>query len=309
MEGKLIDSINDKANHHRFMDMQNESISWQLGGQNDGGQDGNRPISQNYDSYSLPYDDYPVNPSVTDDDEDYSKIQLAGRSLPTGAELLFSGQQEKGCVCFIDMVDSTKIVDKISESDLSRYYSMFLNDMTTIIQNFGGMIIKNSGDALMYYFPKPIGTNNQQSLDVLRDILDCGITMIAAHDIINTKLKANELPPMNYRISADYGTVTIARSPNSQNIDLFGSVVNHSAKINSKASRNGMAIGNDLYQLIHSSLGKVLNDYYLFEIIGEFSIGTLDRYTVYSVQSNPLKNKILNPFTRTSIRVSRRNQQ
>jgi class 3 adenylate cyclase len=291
------------------MNIQDESTTWQLGGQKDVGHEGNRPISQNYDdSYSLPYDDYPVSPSVTDDD-DFSKIQLAGRSLPTAAEVLFSGQQEKGCVCFIDMVDSTKIVDKMSELDLSRYYSIFLNDMTTIIQNFEGTIIKNSGDALMYYFPEPIARNNQQSLDVLQDILDCGITMIAAHEIINTKLKTNELPPMNYRISADFGTVTIARSPNSQNIDLFGSVVNHSAKINSKASRNGMAIGNDLYQLIQSSLGKVLNDYYLFEIIGEFPIGTLDRYTVYSVHSNPSKNKILNPFTRTSIRVSRRNQQ
>jgi class 3 adenylate cyclase len=308
MERKLIDSIKDKANYHRFTNIQDESTKWQLGTQIDVGQDGNRPISQNDDSYSLPYDDYPVNPSIADD-EDYSKLQLADRSVSTAAEVSFSGQQEKGCVCFIDMVDSTKIVDKMSESDLSRYYSMFLNDMTTIIQNFEGTIIKNSGDALMYYFPTPIARNNQQSLDVLQDILDCGITMIAAHEIINTKLKTNELPPMNYRISADYGTVTIARSPNSQNIDLFGSVVNHSAKINSKASRNGMAIGNDLYQLIQSSLGKVLSDYYLIEIIGEFPIGTLDRYTVYSVHSNPLKNKILNPFTRTSIRVSRRNQQ
>ena len=308
MERKLIDSIKDKINYHRFTDIRDEPTKWQLGAQTDVGQDANRPISQKDGSYSLPYDDYPVTPSIADD-EDYSKLQLADRSVSTAAEVSFSGQQEKGCVCFIDMVDSTKIVDKLSESDLSRYYSMFLNDMTTIIQNFEGKIIKNGGDALMYYFPTPIARNNQQSPDVLQDILDCGITMIAAHEIINTKLKISELPPMNYRISADFGKVTIAKSPNSQNIDLFGSVVNHSAKINSRASRNGMAIGNDLYQLIQSSLGKVLNDYYLFEIIGEFPIGTLDRYTIYSVHNNPSKNKILNPFTRTSIRLSRRNQQ
>jgi class 3 adenylate cyclase len=137
------------------------------------------------------------------------------------------------------------------------------------------------------------------------EILDCGITMIAANEIINTKLKTNDLPPVNYRISSDYGTLTIAKSANSQNIDLFGSVVNHSAKINSKASQNGMAIGNDLYQLIQSLLDEVFNDYYLFEIIGEYPIGTRDRYEVYSVHGNPLKNKILNPFTRTSVRMSR----
>jgi two-component system, OmpR family, response regulator ChvI len=207
------------------------------------------------------------------------------------------------------MVDSTKIIDKMFESDLSRYYSMFLNDMTTIILNFGGTIIKNSGDALMYYFSMPTCRNNQQRLDVLQDVLDCGITMVAAHELINTKLKANDLPPVNYRISSDYGIVTIARSATSQNIDLFGSVVNHSAKINSKALPNGMAIGNELYQMIRSFLDKAFNNCYLFEIIGEYPIGIQDHYGIYSVQCNPLKDKILNPFTRTSIRVSRRNQQ
>jgi class 3 adenylate cyclase len=268
-----------------------------------GRHDGNKSISHYYDSYSLPYDDFPVRPSVPDDNDDYSKLQLADRSA-AAAEILFSGQQEKGCVCFIDMINSTKIVDKMVESDLSRYYSIFLNDMTTIILNFGGTIIKNSGDALMYYFSMPIGRNNQHQLDVLRDVLDCGITMMAAHEHINTKLKTHDLPPLNYRISSDYGTVTIARSATSQTIDLFGSVVNHCAKINCKAASNGMAIGDDLYQLIRSLHDKAFDDYYVFERIGKYPIGTRDHYMIYSVQSNPSKDKVLNPFTRTSIRIS-----
>jgi class 3 adenylate cyclase len=269
-----------------------------------GGQDGNKFSSHYYDSYSLPYDDFPVNPSVPEDD-DYSKLHLADGSIAAPAEVLFSGQQEKGCVCFIDMINSTKIVDKMAESDLSRYYSTFLNDMTSIILNFEGTLIKNSGDALMYYFSVPSDRNNQQLLDILRDVLDCGITMIAAHEHINTKLKIQDLPPLNYRISADYGTVTIAKSSTSQNIDLFGSVVNHCAKINSKAPMNGMAIGDDLYQPIQSPDNKAFfDDYYVFERIGEYQIGVQDQYAIYSVESNPLKNRILNPFTRKSIRAS-----
>lgn len=271
----------------------------------DGSEQGdNSSSSHDHLDYLLPYEDFPVNPSTPDDD--YSKLELANGSIATPAEVLFSGRQEKGCVCFIDMVNSTKIVDKMTESDLSRYYSTFLNDMTSIILNFGGTLIKNSGDALMYYFSFPDNTKNQQILDVLRDVLDCGITMIAAHEHINTKLKIQDLPPLNYRISSDYGTVTIAKSSTSQNIDLFGSVVNHCAKINSKAPANGMAIGDDLYQAILSLENKTFfDDYYVFERIGEFPVGTRDQYTIYSVQSNPLKNRILNPFTRKSIRASR----
>lgn len=268
-------------------------------GATDSGQDYDRPFSC-YNCSSMPYDDFPVSPSAPDDD--HFKIEHVA-SASTAKEVSFSGQQEKGCVCIIDMINSTKTVDNMTESDLSRYYSIFLNDMATIILNFGGTIIKNGGDALMYYFSMAAG-NNQNS-DVLRDVVDSGITMMAAHEYINAKLKMQGLPPLNYRISSDYGTVTIARSTASQKIDLFGSVVNHCAKINSTAPPNGMVIGNDLYQTIRSISGKAFDDDYLFEKIGEYPIGAQQHYTIYSIQTKPLKDKILNPFTRTSARISK----
>jgi hypothetical protein len=76
--------------------------------------------------------------------------------------------------------------------------------------------------------------------------MECGITMIAARDIINAKLKEEgELPSMYYKISADYGRVEVARSLSSPDTDdLFGSNMNVCAKINSMASANGMVIEN-----------------------------------------------------------------
>jgi len=74
--------------------------------------------------------------------------------------------------------------------------------------------------------------------------------MTVSHRAINVKLHEEKLPSLNYRISADYGRVEVARSRSSQSDDLFGSAMNLCAKINSKAPPNGMVIGEALYQLV-----------------------------------------------------------
>jgi class 3 adenylate cyclase len=123
--------------------------------------------------------------------------------------------------------------------------------------------------------------------------------MVAAHRAINSKLHLKQLPPLNYRISADYGKVEVAKSATSQSEDLFGSTMNVCAKINSKATPNGIVIGNNLYLIIRSLESNEMQ--HTFEKIGEYS-GFKDAassYPVYSVQSKQ-KRTILNPFKRAS---------
>lgn len=48
------------------------------------------------------------------------------------------------CVCFIDIVDSTKNTCDITGSDkIQGYYSIFLNTMSSIIKKHHGRVIKN----------------------------------------------------------------------------------------------------------------------------------------------------------------------
>ncbi len=115
--------------------------------------------------------------------------------------------------------------------------------------------------------------------------------MIAAHRAINSRMQAERLPSLNYRISADYGMVAVARSKSSQSDDLFGSAMNLSAKINSKAPTNGMVIGEDLYQL-----AKSLEDF-RFERVQEQSDTRYSQYPAYLVKTKEKRN-ILNPFKR-----------
>ena len=151
-------------------------------------------------------------------------------------------------------------------------------------------IIKNAGDCLIYYFPKTSDASNNPAS--LKDVLECGITLIVAHRAINAKLHEEKLPPINYRISADCGIVEVARSRSSQSDDLFGSAMNLCSKINSKAPANGMVIGKALYELV-----KSFEDYN-FGKVGD-QPGAKYQYPAYLVESKH-KRTILNPFDRVS---------
>jgi class 3 adenylate cyclase len=233
-------------------------------------------------------DDFPFPSFITSKPEDILQHSWVASQEE---EVSFSGLRENYCVCFIDMMNSTKIASNLAGVELDKYYSIFLNAMATIVRNFGGKIIKNAGDALIYYFPDTAGSSNNNISAAFKDVLECGITMMAAHRALNSKMQSERLPPLNYRISADYGVVAVAKSKSSQSDDLFGSAMNLCAKINSKAPTNGMIIGEDLYQLV-----KSLEDF-RFERVNERSDTKSSQYPTYIVQTKRKRN-ILNPFKR-----------
>ena len=50
-------------------------------------------------------------------------------------------------------------------------------------------LIKNTGDSLIYYFPKTMGHVSDGNVTDLRSVFECGLTMLAVHPIMNVKLK------------------------------------------------------------------------------------------------------------------------
>jgi two-component system, OmpR family, response regulator ChvI len=193
-------------------------------------------------------------------------------------EICFLAHSQNYCVCFVDMVNSTKITAEISDHQKVRqYYSIFINTMAVLAKNYGAKIIKNAGDALIFYFPETSDPTNEL---VFNRAFECFNTMILAHDIINVKLHSENLPSVSYRISADYGGVEVATSTSSKSEDLFGSTMNICAKINSMAKPNGIVIGGDLHQLVRSF--SFSNEYEFGEVRG-YSVGFKSTYPVYAV--------------------------
>lgn len=179
------------------------------------------------------------------------------------------------CVGLVDIVGSTKIAARLTHKRLSKYYEIFLNSMAQIVEEFGGYVIKNIGDSLLFYFPDSAGSSKGYDF---ASCLECGLKMIEENGAINETLKKHKLPSLNYRISADYGEVSIMKTNDSKTIDVFGTPVNMCTKINHAAEKNAIVIGSDLYRTV-----KKINDYQ-YQMINSCSIGMKFMYPVYSVQ-------------------------
>jgi two-component system response regulator ChvI len=194
-------------------------------------------------------------------------------------EISFLGRSMNCCIGFVDMLNSTKVTAEISDRQkIGQYYSIFINTMAILVKNYGAKIVKNAGDALIFYFPDSSDPANEAAF---RDILECFTTMILARDVINAKLHSENLPSVSYRISADYGKVEVATSTSSKGEDLFGSTMNICAKINSMAEPNGIVIGGDLYRIINS-FSFIIDKYQFRELEGGYSIGFGNRYPLYT---------------------------
>src|ERR687887_55043 len=211
----------------------------------------------------------------------------------TTEEISFLNDSDSYCVCYIDMIGSTKVISQISTvpDKIRKYYSVFLNSMSAIIKKYGGIITKNIGDSLIFYFPKTSDSTNRSAF---WNAIDCCVTMMAAYKFVNLEMSKIRLPSVSYRISADYGKAIIAKSASSDTYDLFGPILDLCTKINSKAPPNGMVIGNDLYQVLKSYLNSSSSlstspfaDDYNFKMIDEYSIiGSKQQpYPLYSVIS------------------------
>jgi two-component system response regulator ChvI len=130
------------------------------------------------------------------------------------------------CVCFVhtSYEDNTAVVNDFH--GIRTYYTTFINTMSNISRRFGAIMVKNITDTLIVYFPR---TSNSSNVSAFRDVIECGITLLAAGDAINSQLNDNQ-PSVTYKISADYGKVEVAKSMTSIEEDLFGPTMNLCAK-------------------------------------------------------------------------------
>lgn len=213
----------------------------------------------------------------TDDPEENNPINANSTPEMSAADYLvaFSGQTVNYCVGTVDMINSTKMAASLGSAKITTYYQIFLNSMSRIVTRFGGCVIKNIGDCLVYYFPESSKAHRKFGF---MSCLECSLAMIENHNNICSALKRNNLPCVDYRISADYGSVVIMRASNTESLDMVGPPVNMCNKINHAAAKNGAVIGGDLYSMV-----KKFDDYKFKEVKG-FSLGFKHSYPVYSVE-------------------------
>lgn len=187
-----------------------------------------------------------------------------------------SDELQNYCVGLVDIIGSTTTATKLRQAQVGTYYEIFLNSMSKVLARFGGVIIKNIGDCLLFFFPE---SSHQNRKFGFMSCLECILAMVEEHDSIKEKILDAGLPPMNYRVSVDYGNVFVMKS-NDSSIDLIGTPVNLCAKMNHLAPKNGIVMGGDLYELTKK------NKEYVFEELDGFSILNKKSYPIYTIRRN-----------------------
>lgn len=190
--------------------------------------------------------------------------------------ITFSDLHVHYAVCFLDMIDSTSIVSKLSGREADELYMTFLNILADIIDAHEGKVLKTYGDGIFYYFPK----TDFGSLADFEHVIATNLKLLRAHDAINVALRNLQLPEVNYRISASFGPVSIVENEDKDIEDLFGSTVNTCSKMNRLAHPNSLVIGSALYEKLKDS------EIYKFQEQEMFTVHEALSYMTYSLKEN-----------------------
>jgi class 3 adenylate cyclase len=186
--------------------------------------------------------------------------------------LRFSQKNEDSCVCIIDIVQSTMLTASLSNEQIKNFYEIFINSIAEIVKKFNGLVVKNIGDSLLFYFIK-IDSNDT---DYFKNVLECCLTISDSNSELNKKMTKVGLPEISYRTSITYGTISIANVATSSVADIFGVTVNRCSKINRFALPNGVIIGSDFYEMV-----KTFNDYQFRNM--NATVGAQSIYSVFLV--------------------------
>jgi class 3 adenylate cyclase len=186
--------------------------------------------------------------------------------------LRFSEKNENCCVCIIDIIQSTILTADLSDEQIRDFYGIFINSIAGIIKKFNGIVVKNIGDSLLFYFAKTDSVDK----DYFKNVIECCLTISDSNSEINKKMNTEGLPGIAYRTSIAYGTVNIAKVATSSVDDIFGSTVNRCSKINRFALPNGVIIGSDVYEKV-----KTFKEYNFRNM--NATVGTAAIYSVFLV--------------------------
>jgi adenylate cyclase len=128
----------------------------------------------------------------------------------------------------------------------------FTYEMSSIIQNHKGHVLKYVGDAVIAFFPS-----------IYNKLLACDNAVYSAQSMmrvvrnrINPILYQYEYPELGIKIGLDEGENIIVQYDHDEScpIDILGYCMSIAAKITSITDPNGITIGEDVYNALHPAL-------------------------------------------------------
>lgn len=152
-------------------------------------------------------------------------------------------------VIYLDLVNSTRMSTELAPDFLSKIVTVFSQEVSYIIEHFGGFVLKFVGDASIGYFL------SNQNFD---DIVLCGESVVyVVRNAINPLLLQMGHAGIEVKVTSDYGQHTIVRYGSDHersHVDIISATMNLAAKMQFVTKGGQMVIGNSLYNKLSDHL-------------------------------------------------------
>jgi adenylate cyclase len=164
-------------------------------------------------------------------------------------------------VLYVDIVDSTKMSMTLPPDKLSVIISSFAQEMSYVIEQFHGYVLKFVGDAVIGYFVE----KKTNQIPAVYDTIACAESMIKVvkqgiNPILIEKMGLSEI---SIKIGIDFGNNVVVRYGSDEKkafVDLLGPTMNVASKIQNLAKPNQIIVGQDVYDKLDSYLQEFFLD-------------------------------------------------
>ncbi|MDP9016070.1 MAG: adenylate/guanylate cyclase domain-containing protein [Thermoproteota archaeon] len=181
-------------------------------------------------------------------------------SLQPGQEFLLNHVSTKLplVIMYADLVGSTNMSMTLPADKLTTIIRAFTYEISQVIYNHKGYVLKYVGDAVISFFPA-----SYNKLLACDRAVQCSKSMLAVvKNGINPILNQYDYPELNVKIGMDEGENVIVQygHDRSSQIDILGYCMNIAAKITSLTGANRVSIGQYVYEMLHPSIKGSFNE-------------------------------------------------
>ena len=205
-------------------------------------------------------------------------------SLKRGQEFLLNHINSKISlvVMYVDLVDSTEMRRDLPIDKLVTVIRAFTHELSSVIENYDGLILKYVGDGIISFFPS--GFNKYLACD---KAVQCAKSMIdIIKNGINPILSKCDYPTLSIKIGIDEGENAIVQYgyDKSSMIDIVGYSMNIAAKITALTNKNKISVGEDIYKLLHPTIPSEFHELILHTNEWKYTNRTTNKtYKVYTI--------------------------
>jgi class 3 adenylate cyclase len=153
-------------------------------------------------------------------------------------------------ILYVDINCSTKMSISLPAAKFASILRVFSQEMTLLIEDHGGYVLKYVGDAVIGLFPAEYDKDGAS-----KNALNCAKEMNRIiNGSINPELAAHSIPEISIKTSLDYGEllVVLYGKGSMSHIDTVGSSISMASKMLAFAKTGQIIIGDSFYKNLAS---------------------------------------------------------